>query len=277
MTATKEQRTINMTTYGANAWQAHFAQSGKTVLVDPWLVGKLTFADQNWLFEGSKGLQQELDVDAIAAKADLLIISQGLPDHAHKPTLERLPKDMPVVCSPTAAKILAGLGFKNVFELDHGQCMSFCDSALQICATEGALVGPPWSKRENGFVITETCSNGARMYYEPHCDYSQQSLEDLHVAPVDVIFTPVTTQEILAYPLVQGATNIVRLIQQLRPKVVVPLINADFPTKGPLASLLKEIDSPDTLISRLQGAGLADVHVQMPAAVTREFAINIPA
>lgn len=40
------------------------------------------------------------------------------------------------------------------------------------------------------------------MYYEPHCDYSQQSLEDLHVAPVDVIFTPVTTQEILAYPLV---------------------------------------------------------------------------
>ena len=44
--------------------------------MDPWLVGKLTFADQNWLFEGSKGLQQELDVDAIAAKADLLIISQ---------------------------------------------------------------------------------------------------------------------------------------------------------------------------------------------------------
>ena len=48
--------------------------AGKNILVDPWLVGKLTFADQSWLYEGSK--DQELDIDAIAAKSDLLLVSQ---------------------------------------------------------------------------------------------------------------------------------------------------------------------------------------------------------
>lgn len=64
---------------------------------------------------------------------------QGLPDHAHKPTLERLPKDMPVVGSPAAARVVADMGFKNVFELDHGQSMSFCEGALTIQATAGGF------------------------------------------------------------------------------------------------------------------------------------------
>ena len=62
---------------------------------------------------------------------------QGLPDHAHKPTLELLPKDLPVVGSPAAAHVVANMGFKNVFELDHGQSMTFCNGALQIQATVG--------------------------------------------------------------------------------------------------------------------------------------------
>ena len=32
---------------------------------------------------------------------------QGLPDHAHKPTLEQLPRDMHVVANDAAAKVLA--------------------------------------------------------------------------------------------------------------------------------------------------------------------------
>lgn len=72
----------------------------------------------------------------------MLLLMQGLPDHAHKPTLERLPKDMPVVGSPSAARVVAEMGFKNVFELDHGQNMSFFDGGLQINATVGmALPG----------------------------------------------------------------------------------------------------------------------------------------
>lgn len=62
---------------------------------------------------------------------------QGLPDHAHKPTLEVLPKEKPVVCSPAAAKVAADLGFKNIYELDHGKDMDFVDGKLNIKATIG--------------------------------------------------------------------------------------------------------------------------------------------
>lgn len=64
---------------------------------------------------------------------------QGLPDHAHKPTMEVLPKDKPLVCSPAAAKIAAEMGFKNVYELDHGKSMDFADGRLNIRATVGML------------------------------------------------------------------------------------------------------------------------------------------
>lgn len=52
--------------------------SGVTVLVDPWLEGDLVFAKQTWLYRGQKGALAEvqLDIDAIGAKADLILLSQ---------------------------------------------------------------------------------------------------------------------------------------------------------------------------------------------------------
>ena len=64
--------------------------------------------------------------------------AQGLPDHAHVPTLRQLPKELPVVASPAAARIAANLGFKRVYELDHGQEMTLADGRLRIRATAGA-------------------------------------------------------------------------------------------------------------------------------------------
>ena len=40
------------------------------------------------------------------------------------------------------------------------------------------------------------------MYYEPHCDYGEQSLEDANIESVDVVITPASTQLLLGYPLV---------------------------------------------------------------------------
>jgi len=65
----------------------------------------------------------------------------------------------------------------------------------------GALVRPPWSKRENGFIFSETDPGGIKLYYEPHCDYQEASFQD--VASVDAVITPATDQIIAgAYPLV---------------------------------------------------------------------------
>lgn len=65
---------------------------------------------------------------------------QGLPDHAHVPTLKQLPKELPVVASPAAARIAADLGFKCIYELDHGQEMTVADGRLRMRATAGAAL-----------------------------------------------------------------------------------------------------------------------------------------
>ena len=63
---------------------------------------------------------------------------QGLPDHAHVPTLQRLPKGMRLVASPAAAKVAAGLGFSSITELDHGQTTTIGGGKMSIRATAGA-------------------------------------------------------------------------------------------------------------------------------------------
>lgn len=62
-------------------------------------------------------------------------------------------------------------------------------------------MGPPWSKRENGFVLTEAAT-GVSVYYEPHCDFEAASVA--RVGPVDVVVTPPCSQLLLGYALVGG-------------------------------------------------------------------------
>ena len=48
------------------------------VLVDPWLVGDLTFADQDWLYTGKKRALRAVDVDVqqICDDTDLILLTQ---------------------------------------------------------------------------------------------------------------------------------------------------------------------------------------------------------
>ena len=52
--------------------------TGVTLLVDPWLEGDLVFANQTWLYRGSKGALNDvkLDLDAIGSQADVILLSQ---------------------------------------------------------------------------------------------------------------------------------------------------------------------------------------------------------
>lgn len=78
---------------------------------------------------------------------------QWVDDHTHMPTLERLPKHIPIVAQPEAAERIRPLGFKSLTTIKHGQTLQLCDNKLQLTATAGALVGPPWSTRQNGYVL----------------------------------------------------------------------------------------------------------------------------
>lgn len=56
------------------------------MLVDPWLVGKLSFGGLEFIYAGSKRVAHpdSIDVDALARGTDLLVLTQGIDDHAHK-------------------------------------------------------------------------------------------------------------------------------------------------------------------------------------------------
>lgn len=61
-----------------HAQKRHATLTGVTVLVDPWLEGDLVFANQTWLYRGSKGALNdvELDLDQIGSQADVILLSQ---------------------------------------------------------------------------------------------------------------------------------------------------------------------------------------------------------
>ena len=86
---------MQLTYFGANGWLLELA--GQRLLLDPWLVGPLRFGGAGWLFEGRLPREWPIPGDL-----DGLLLSQGLPDHAHPATLERLPKELPVIGSAAA-------------------------------------------------------------------------------------------------------------------------------------------------------------------------------
>lgn len=64
----------------------------------------------------------------------------------------------------------------------------------------------------------------------------------------------------------KGATDNRQLLGLLRPKVVIPLLNAEFEQSGPLADLLEEVGSVAELETQLaKTPGLQGVRVQVPA------------
>lgn len=118
----------------------------------------------------------------------MILLTQGLDDHTHRPTLEKLSKDIPVVASPSAAKVAQELGFELVFPLAHNETVTLDN--IRFRATAGGLVGPPWSTRENGFVIEDMVSR-LSMYYEPHVDFVDDSVVSA-TSEVDVVVSPCT-------------------------------------------------------------------------------------
>ncbi|GCE65852.1 MBL fold metallo-hydrolase [cyanobiont of Ornithocercus magnificus] len=144
--------TIAATYYGSNGWL--FELGNLRVLVDPWLRGRLSFAPGSWLLRGDL-----LNEEPIPEHLDLLLLTQGLPDHTHPPTLSILPRELPVVGSASAGKVVKNLGFNNVTVLKPGNSTKLAE--LKIRATAGA----PVPNIENGYILEHAQGS---LYIEPH-------------------------------------------------------------------------------------------------------------
>ncbi|MBU7583491.1 MAG: MBL fold metallo-hydrolase [Nostoc sp. TH1S01] len=222
-----------------NSWLIEIG--GQRILVDPWLVGELSFG-LDWLFKGS--LKQER---LISEQIDLILLSQGLPDHAHLPTLKQLDHKIPVVASPNATKVVQELGYTSFTCLEHGETFTF-KNQIEIRALPGSPIGP--TLIENSYLLKEFATNFT-LYYEPHGYHSPQLKQ---FAPVDVLITPTVD---LALPLVgaiiRGTNSALEVAKWLQPQFILPTAaKADTTYEGLMASLLKAVGTAEDLRTSFQ-------------------------
>ncbi|MCU0565002.1 MAG: MBL fold metallo-hydrolase [Oculatellaceae cyanobacterium Prado106] len=219
---------MNLTWLDSNSWLIEMG--GKRILLDPWLVGDLTFGNLTWLFKAEKRTQRPMP-EAI----DLILLSQGLEDHAHPPTLEQCDRHIPVVGSANAAKVVEKLGYTQVTALAHGESFTL-DNAVTIQAVPGSPIGP--TLVENGYLVSDRLQ-GTKLYYEPH-GFHSPILKDL--APVDVVIAPIVDLSIpLLGPVIKGSTSALQAVEWLNPKLIIPTAaGGDVNFGGLLMSILKE-------------------------------------
>ena len=193
---------MEATYFGANGWLLEW--SGLRVLVDPWFRGPLVFPPGPWFFQGE--LSQALD---LPGELDLLLLTQGLDDHAHPETLELLPRSLPVVGSLSAAKKVQQLGFTQVTGLRPGETTTVGELAIQ------ATAGAPVPQVENGYLLRHP---EASLYLEPHGYLAA----DLPPEPLDAVITPVVDLGLpVAGAFVRGQSVLPELLQRFSPRTVL--------------------------------------------------------
>tara|TARA_B100001250_G_scaffold395789_1_gene401079 strand:+ start:368 stop:1135 length:768 start_codon:yes stop_codon:yes gene_type:complete len=192
---------IKATYYGANGWLLEFDKI--KILIDPWLKGDLTFPPGDWLIKGE--LTKELD---IPQDINYLLLTQGQPDHSHPPTLEQINKNVPVIGSKAASKVVKRIGFKHVTTLNPGEYYKYKD--LNILATSGAAV----PNLENGYIID---CNLDSVYIEPH------GFLDKKIKPrdLDLVISPVVDFSLpLAGKFIKGKSVLPELIKLFNPSII---------------------------------------------------------
>jgi L-ascorbate metabolism protein UlaG (beta-lactamase superfamily) len=199
------------------------------------------FGNLPWLFKGDRSKP----LASLPDKIDLILLSQGLEDHAHRPTLEQLDKTIPVVGSPNAAKVVKQLGYTQVTSLTPGQTFTLTNQ-IEIRAMPGAPIG---LQVENSYLLKHLDS-ATTLYYEPH-GFPPSELKNY--APVDVVISPVVNLELpLAGAIIKGNTTALQLAQWLKPQVFLPTAaGGDVAYEGLINSLLHTVGSVDELRSQL--------------------------
>ena len=221
--------TIKATYYGANGWLIELDKT--RILIDPWLHGDLTFPPGDWLIKGE--LTKEID---IPGEIDFLLLTQGQPDHAHPPTLEKIDREIPIICSGSASKIANKIGFSRINKLKPGEF--FKKDNLVIQATSGASV----PNIENGYIIDQGLDS---VYIEPH------GFLDKKIIPrkIDLVITPVIDFSLpFAGKFIKGKTVLPHLLNLFQPSTIMAsTTGGDINFTGIINNLIKVEGSVEDL------------------------------
>ena len=187
---------------GSNGWIIEFKKY--RIVIDPWLMGDLVFPPGGWFFKGT--LKDEIQTPK---NIDLILLTQGLPDHCHLPSLKKFPKNTKIICSKSASKIIDELNFESITIMEPGQTLKVND--IKIEATTGAAV----PQIENGYILE---TNDGSFYIEPH------GFLDKTIKPrkLDAVITPTKNLELpIVGPFVKGADVIPSLVKLFNPSYIL--------------------------------------------------------
>ena len=187
---------------GSNGWIVEFEKL--KVVIDPWIEGDLVFPLGEWFFKGTlkRSIPTPKDIN-------LILITQGLPDHCHIPSLNKFPKDIKIICPESAHKIVKNIGFKNIKVIYPSEITEV--NEFKIEATSGA----PVPKVENGYILE---SKNGSFYIEPHGFFDKK----IKPRKLDAVITPTKN---LGLPLVgsfvKGADVIAELVEAFDPRYIL--------------------------------------------------------
>ena len=194
--------TFKATYLGSNGWIIEFKKV--RLVIDPWLLGDLIFPPGGWFFKGT--LKDEIPTPK---NIDLILLTQGLPDHCHIPSLKKFPKTTNIICSKSCFKTLVELNFESINIMEPGQKLEFND--IKIEATSGAAV----PQVENGYILEATDGS---FYIEPH-GYLDNKIKS---RKLDAVITPTKNLELpMLGPFVKGADVIPNLVKLFNPSYVL--------------------------------------------------------
>eukprot|EP00438_Fugacium_kawagutii_P030358 Skav223241 [mRNA] locus=scaffold2231:417828:420287:+ [translate_table: standard] len=183
------------------------------------------FWGQRWAFRGERREPaNSILPEDVFEHFDAIVITQGLDDHCHRPTLERVDRRMPIIATPSAAKAIQQLGFQASV-LQPGESLML--GKLRVSAVPGSVVGPPWQDPENGYVFTDTRPGGLSIGTEPHGNLLGPALG-----------TSISEEK----KLVNGVREAADTLEALDPvpRFLLPLRNGEIDASGFLAEQLQE-------------------------------------
>ncbi len=213
--------TIKATYYGANGWLIELDKT--RILIDPWLNGDLTFPPGDWLIKGELAKETEIPIGI-----DFLLLTQGQPDHAHPPTLEKINKCIPVIASQAASNVVSKIGFTQIHTLKPGE--TFKKNNINIQASSGASV----PNIENGYIIESGIDS---IYIEPHGFLDKK----IKSRKIDLVITPVIDFSLpLAGKFIKGKNVLPQLLKLFNPTTVLAsTTGGDITFTGIINNLIK--------------------------------------
>ena len=195
--------TFKATYLGSNGWLINFKETN--ILIDPWLTGDLIFPPGEWFFKGS--LNNEISINC---DIKTILLTQGLPDHCHIPSLNKFKKNIDIICPKSAKAILEKSGFTSIKVLIPSEEIN--QNGLKVQATAGA----PVPQIENGYIVKDLEGNG--FYIEPH-GYLDETIK---TQQLDAIITPTMNLDLpLVGSFVKGADILPKLIKRFNPKYIL--------------------------------------------------------